>query len=110
MLDLCKARDIKSKLGNDFSRDILRNLLTNPRYIGKWYRNKHNEGKQQNKLMPYERYTEVKLKHGCVIDKELWQRVQDKVKELDESRAQLNTALCRFLAPSTATLYLVCGH
>ena len=38
--------------------------------------------------MPYERFTEVELGHGCVIDKGLWQKVQDKVKELDESRAQ----------------------
>ena len=38
--------------------------------------------------MPYERFTEVELSHGCVVDKELWQRVQDKVKELDNSRAQ----------------------
>ena len=38
--------------------------------------------------MPYERFTEVELTHGCVIDKGLWQQVQDKVKELDESRAQ----------------------
>lgn len=28
------------------------------------------------------------MKHGCVIDTDLWQRVQYKVKELDESRAQ----------------------
>ena len=72
----------------DFTRSSLRTLLTNPRYIGKWYRNKRNEDKRQNKLMPYERFAEVELEHGCVIDKGLWQRVQDKVKELDKSRAQ----------------------
>lgn len=88
LLDLCKARNIKSKRRQDFNKNNIRSLLTNPRYIGKWYRNKHNADKRQNKLMPYERFTEVELDHGCVIDKELWQRVQDKVKELDESRAQ----------------------
>ena len=110
LLDLCESRGIKSKQGKYFSRSNIRSLLTNPRYIGKWYRNKHNADKRQNKLMPYERFTEVELGHGCVIDKGLWQKVQDKVKELDKSRAQLHTALCRFLAPSTATLYLACGH
>ena len=110
LLDRCRENKIKTKRGKDFTRSSLRTLLTNHRYIGKWYRNKHNADKRQNKLMPYERFAEVELGHGCVIDKELWRRVQDKVKELDESRAQLNTALCRFLAPSTATLYLVCGH
>ena len=88
LLDLCKARNIKSKRGKDFNRNNIRSLLTNPRYIGKWYRNKHNAGKRQNKLMPYERFTEVELEYGCVINKGLWQQVQDKVKELDESRAQ----------------------
>ena len=88
LLDWCKKMSIKTKRGNDFSRDSLRNLLTNPRYIGKWHRNKHNADKRQNKLMPYERYVEIKLAHGSVVDEELWQKVLDKVKELDESRAQ----------------------
>ena len=38
--------------------------------------------------MPYERYAEAKLEHGCVVDEGLWQRVPDKVKEIGESRAQ----------------------
>ena len=88
LLEWCKEKGIKTKLGKDFTRRSIRGLLTNPRYIGKWYRNKHNESKRQNKLMPYERFAEVALEHGCVIDKGLWQQVQDKVKELDESRAQ----------------------
>ncbi len=88
LLDRCKEKSIKTKRGCDFTRSSIRTLLTNPRYIGKWYRNKRNEDKRQNKLMPYERFAEVELEHGCVIDKELWQRVQDKVKELDKSRAQ----------------------
>ena len=37
LLDWCKKMSIKTKRGNDFSRDSLRNLLTNPRYIGKWH-------------------------------------------------------------------------
>ena len=88
LLEYCKEKGIKTKLGKDFTRRSIRGLLTNPRYIGKWYRNKHNESKRQNKLMPYERFAEVALEHGCVIDEGLWQMVQDKVKELDESRAQ----------------------
>ncbi len=88
LLERCKEKNIKTKRGCNFTRSSLRTLLTNPRYIGKWYRNKRNEGKRQNKLMPYERFAEVKLEHGCVIDEGLWQRVQDKVKELDKSRAQ----------------------
>ena len=88
LLDRCKERDIKTKRGRNFTRDSIGNLLTNPRYIGKWYRNRHNAGKRQSKLMPYERYTEIELEHGCVIDAGLWQAVQDKVKELDESRTQ----------------------
>ena len=88
LLEWCKEKNIKTKLGKNFTRGSIRRLLTNPRYIGKWYRNKQNADKRQNKLMPYERYAEVDLGHGCVIDKGLWQQVQDKVKELDGSRAQ----------------------
>lgn len=88
LLKWCGERNIKTKRGRDFNRASLRNLLGNPRYIGKWYRNKHNVDKRQSKLMPYECYTEVELEHGCVIDKELWQKVQNKIKELDESRTQ----------------------
>ena len=88
LLDRCREKGIKTKRGKDFTRSSLRTLLTNPRYIGKWYRNKRNENKRQHKLMPYERFAEVELEHGCVVDKELWQRVQAKVKELDNSRAQ----------------------
>ena len=88
LLECCKEKGIKTKRGHNFTRRSIRGLLTNPRYIGKWYRNRQNEGKRQNKLMPYERYAEADLGHGCVIDEGLWQRVQDKVKELDESRAQ----------------------
>ena len=88
LLDRCREKKIKTKRDKDFTRSSIRTLLTNPRYIGKWYRNKHNEDKRQNKLMPYERFAEVELGHGCVIDEGLWRRVQDKVKELDNSRAQ----------------------
>ena len=49
--ELCKERGIKSKRGNDFNSDSIRSLLANPRYIGKWYRNKHNAAKRQSKLM-----------------------------------------------------------
>ena len=80
--------NIKTKRGENFTRFSIKALLTNSRYIGKWYRNKHNASKRQNKLMPYERFTEVELGHGSVIDAGLWQLVQNKVKELDGSRTQ----------------------
>ena len=80
LLAWCKKMNIKSKRGKDFRRLSIKALLTNPRYIGKWYRNKHNAGKRQNKLMPYERFTEVELGYGCVVDKGLWQKVQGKVR------------------------------
>ena len=88
LIEWCKKQNLKTKRGEYFTRDSIRALLANPRYIGKWYRNKHNADKRQNKLMPYERFTEVKLKHGCVINAELWQKVQDKIKELNKLRAQ----------------------
>ena len=91
LLAWCKKMNIKSKRGKDFRRLSIKALLTNPRYIGKWYRNKHNAGKRQNKLMPYERFTEVELGYGCVVDKGLWQKVQGKVRALSKSRARSTT-------------------
>ena len=88
LLDWCKDKNIKSKLGVDLNQSSIKALLQNPRYIGKWYRNKHNKDKRQNKLMPYDRYVEVSLSHGPVIDKDLWERVQGKIKRLSESRAR----------------------
>lgn len=88
LLDWCKKRNIKNKRGKEFSRASIKALLTNPRYIGKWYRNKRNEGKRQNKLMPYERFTEVQFDYGYVIERDLWDKVQAKIIEMDNSRAK----------------------
>ena len=88
LLKWCKERNIKTKQGKDFKRGSLKVLLTNSRYIGKWYRNKHNKDKRQSKLMPYDRYTEITFDHGCVIDKDLWDSVQKKVQAMDDSRAK----------------------
>lgn len=88
LLNWCKERNIKNKRGKDFTQPTIKTLLTNPRYIGKWYRNKQNREKRQNKLMPYDRYTEIKFNHGYVIDKDLWKRVQEKVKKMYESKTR----------------------
>ena len=38
--------------------------------------------------MPYERYTEVTFDYGCVVNKDLWDAVQKKVKDMDDSRSR----------------------
>ena len=78
LIGWCRERNIKNKQGRDFNRTSIKALLTNIRYIGKWYRNKGNKDKRQSKLMPYERYAEVTFNYGCVIDKDLWEQVQEK--------------------------------
>ena len=88
LLKWCRERNIKSKQGKDFQPTSLKALLTNTRYIGKWYRNLSNKDKRQSKLMPYERYTEVTLDYGCVVDKSLWDAVQKKIKDMDNSRSK----------------------
>lgn len=88
IIDWCKQRNIKNKRGKEFNRASIKALLTNPRYIGKWYRNKQNKGKRQNKLMPYDRFTEIQFDYGCVVDQKLWDKVQAKVMEMDNSRAK----------------------
>ena len=38
--------------------------------------------------MPYDRYTEITFDYGCVIDKNLWEQVQEKVKKMYEFKAK----------------------
>ena len=54
LLKWCRERNIKSKQGKDFQRNSLRTLLTNTRYIGKWYRNLSNKDKRQSNSHPRE--------------------------------------------------------
>ena len=83
LVDWCKEKNIKNKKGNDFTITTIKAMLLNTRYIGKWYRNKHNKEKRQHKLMPYDRYVEVSLAHGRVIDQQLWDQVQVKIKRMN---------------------------
>ena len=88
LLQWCKEKNIKNKKGDDFKLTAIKALLTNSRYIGKWYRNKHNKDKRQHKLMPYDRYAEIIFNYGCVVDKDLWDKVQEKVKQMDELKTK----------------------
>ncbi len=88
LIQWCDDKNIKNKRGQKFNHASIKALLSNPRYIGKWYRNKHNEGKRQNKLMPYDRYTEVSFDYGCVIEESLWSKVQEKIKEMESARVR----------------------
>ena len=38
--------------------------------------------------MPYERFTEVQFDYGYVIERDLWDKVQAKIIEMDNSRAK----------------------
>ena len=76
ILELLQKKNITNKNGDPFTRNTLRNLLTNRRYIGEWEVNAKNRDKDQERLMPYERYSLVELPHGCVINRDLWDRVQ----------------------------------
>lgn len=88
LIQWCDQKNIKNKRGQKFNYASLKALLSNPRYIGKWYRNKHNEGKRQSKLMPYDRYTEVDFDYGCVIDEKLWDEVQEKIQKMEGARVR----------------------
>lgn len=83
-----ERRGIKNKNGNAFQKNSLYGLLTNKKYIGKWELNVENKDKDPRKLMPYERHKIVDLPHGCVIDLNLWERVQATVQRLKGSKAK----------------------
>lgn len=80
-LEECSEKGIINKNGRTFAEHSLNTLLTNTKYIGKWEVNIENKDKLQHKLLPYEKYAEVDLPHGCVIDLELWNQVQKKLIE-----------------------------
>lgn len=73
---------IKNKDQKDFTFSSLQRLLTSTRYIGKWELNLKNKEKEQGKLMPYDKYAEVELPHGPVVDIELWEKVHQQAKIL----------------------------
>jgi DNA invertase Pin-like site-specific DNA recombinase len=75
-LEEIERHQILNKNGRTFKKHSLDTLLTNLKYIGKWIVNEDNKDKPQNKLMAYERFEEIDLPHGCVIDKKLWDQVQ----------------------------------
>ncbi|MGZ3781537.1 MAG: recombinase family protein [Pseudobdellovibrionaceae bacterium] len=79
---------VKNKGEKNFNRSTLQKLLTNRRYIGKWELNTKNRENKAKKLMPYERYVEVSLPHGSVIDLDLWDRVQHTVQRISGSKTK----------------------
>lgn len=73
----CEKLKVTNKNGSTFKKSSLVTLLTNKKLIGKNEVNLENKDKNQDKLMPYERYAEVELPHGCVVNAALWKDVQD---------------------------------
>lgn len=93
-LQICQKHGVKNKYDIPFSRNSLISLLKNKRYIGEWELNVKSKSKNPLKLMPYERHENIKLPHGCVVDKDLWQRVQGIVEQLASARGK-NTKIRR---------------
>jgi DNA invertase Pin-like site-specific DNA recombinase len=87
--ETCNSKGILNKDGKKFNKDTVKRLLTNKRYIGKWIVNEKNKHKNQDNLMPYDKYLEVELPHGCVIDLKLWNRVQRKVEEVSKCKSKV---------------------
>lgn len=79
VLEECERKGIQTKVGALFKRHSLVNLLTNIRYMGKWYLNEENEKKDQDNLPVEQRYHQIDLPHGPVIEEKLWNDVQTKV-------------------------------
>ena len=93
-LEEIEKRGVLKKSGVEFARHSLVTLLTDTRYIGKWSLNDENEEKNQDKLMPYDRYAEIDLPHGCVIDMDLWNEVQKTIKVVAGNKSK-NTRVKR---------------
>ncbi len=79
LLERCEKRGVCNKKREAFTTATLKNLLTNTRYTGRWVINRKKKDKNQDKLMPYDRYMEVDLPHGQAVDRKLWDAVQQAV-------------------------------
>ena len=85
VLEECEKRGVLNKNGKPFGRHSLITLLTNPKYVGKWFLNPENEDSSQERLPAREQYHEIDLPHGQVVALDLWNKVQKKVSELAAS-------------------------
>jgi DNA invertase Pin-like site-specific DNA recombinase len=103
-LEEIEKNGVQKKTEDAFARHSLITLLTNTRYIGKWAVNTDNKSKNQDKLMPYDRYAEIDLPHGCVIDLNLWHQVQATVKSVAGNKTK-NTQVKRVYPLSTLLEY-----
>lgn len=81
-IELCNEKGIKNWNGLTFHRHSLIKLLTNPKYIGKWYLNGENKHVDQESLREHQRFHEIELPHGTVIPLDLWNKVQKTIKEV----------------------------
>lgn len=90
-LKALNQKGILNKGGILFTDSTLKTLLTNTRYIGIMVRNELNKHLKQEKLMPYDKYEVIKLKHGEVIPIELWERVQRMIEELSKRNDRNDT-------------------
>lgn len=73
----CEEKGYLNKGNIPFTKHTLSTLLSNKRYIGKWAINERNKDKDQSLLSDFDKHHEVDLPHGCVIDIELWNEVQE---------------------------------
>ena len=68
--------DYKTKKGNDFSVGSIREILTNPVYIGKVRYNVRQNWSEKRRRNINANPIRVKGKHEAIIDRELWDKVQ----------------------------------
>lgn len=66
----------KTKKGNDFSVGSIRDILTNPVYIGEIRYNVRQNWSEKRRRNINPNPIRVKGKHEAIIDKELWDKVQ----------------------------------
>lgn len=81
-LDICNEQNILNKNSTTFTSHTIRSLLSNTRYVGILYRNYKNKDKDQDHLADRDKFYEVNLPHGKVIDQKLWDQVQTVIKDI----------------------------
>lgn len=81
-LEACNEKGIKNWNGLPLHRHSLITLLSNPKYIGKWFLNEANKDSDQEDLAEQKKFYEIDLPHGAVVPPELWDKVQATLKHV----------------------------
>lgn len=103
ILDRLHELDLKTKIGNDFQKNSLYSILSNPKYQGMYVYNrcsaKNSVGTRNTHLYKNDEDI-IFIEDGCpqIVDKDVYKKVQDKLTEHKHTGGRENAKECYLLS------------